>query len=63
MIQLLCLYFNPCGLNADLLPDEDGLDDIYISEMLSSKTGWNKLFVVDEIIRDYADEMQDPWNA
>jgi predicted DNA-binding protein len=31
--------------------------------MLSSKTGWNKLFVVDEIIRDYADEMQDPWNA
>jgi hypothetical protein len=37
MMQLLCLYFNPCGLNADLLPDEDGLDDIYISEMLSSK--------------------------
>jgi len=39
--------------------DEDRLDDVYISEMLPSKTGWNKLFLEDEIIRGYTDEMRD----
>ena len=39
--------------------DEDRLDDVYISEMLTSKTGWNKPFLEDEIIRGYTDEMRD----
>lgn len=39
--------------------DEDRLDDVYISEMLPSKTGWNKPFLEDEIIRGYTDEMRD----
>ena len=39
--------------------DEDGLNDIYLSEMLPSKQGWNKPFIADEIIRGYTDEMQD----
>ena len=39
--------------------DEDGMDDVYLSEMLPSKCGWNKPFIADEIIRGYADEMQD----
>lgn len=39
--------------------DDDRLDDVYISEMLPSKTGWNKLFLEDEIIRGYTDEMRD----
>lgn len=39
--------------------DEDRLDDVYISEMLPSKTGWNNPFLADEIIRGYTDEMQD----
>ena len=39
--------------------DEDRLDDVYISEMLPSKTGWNKPFLEDEIIRGYVDEMRD----
>ena len=39
--------------------DEDKLDDIYISEMLPSKIGWNKPFLEDEIIRGYTDEMRD----
>lgn len=39
--------------------DETGLQDVYISEMLPSKTGWNNPFVVDEIIRGYSAEMQD----
>ena len=39
--------------------DEDRLDDVYISEMLPSKTGWNNPFLEDEIIRGYTDEMRD----
>lgn len=39
--------------------DEDNLDDVYISEMLPSKTGWNNPFLEDEIIRGYTDEMRD----
>ena len=39
--------------------DEERLDDVYISEMLPSKTGWNNPFVLDEIIRGYSAEMQD----
>ncbi len=39
--------------------DEDRLDDVYISEMLPSRTGWNNPFLEDEVIRGYADEMKD----
>lgn len=39
--------------------DEDRLDDVYISEMLPSKTGWNNPFLEDEIMRGYTDEMRD----
>ena len=38
--------------------DEDRLEDVYISEMLPSKTGWNNPFLEDEIIRGYTDEMR-----
>ncbi|MDR2006610.1 MAG: hypothetical protein LBP78_05140 [Acidaminococcales bacterium] len=39
--------------------DEDGLQDVYLSEMLPAKTGWNRPFLEDEIIRGYTDEMRD----
>lgn len=39
--------------------DEERLDDVYLSEMLPSKTGWNNPFLEDEIIRGYTDEMRD----
>jgi predicted dehydrogenase len=39
--------------------DEEHLDDVYISEMLPSKIGWNNPFILDEIIRGYSAEMQD----
>ena len=39
--------------------DEDGLEDVEISEMLPSKTGWNNPFLEDIIIRGYVDEMRD----
>ncbi len=35
------------------------MDDVYLSEMLPAKLGWNKAFVSDEIIRGYMGEMQD----
>lgn len=62
------LYCNDGALNCtltmnDLLEtyflDEDGLDNVYFSEMLPSKKGWNKPFIADEVIRGYTDEMQD----
>ncbi|MBQ7221742.1 MAG: Gfo/Idh/MocA family oxidoreductase [Synergistaceae bacterium] len=62
------IYANDTALTCNITPtdilstyflDEDGLDDVYISEMLPSKLGWNKAFVSDEVIRGYSDEMQD----
>lgn len=62
------LYCNDTAINckitmSDMMEtyflDEDRLNDVYISEMLPSKTGWNKLFLEDEIIRGYTDEMRD----
>lgn len=62
------LYCNDAVLNCRLTMsnlmdtyflDEDSLDDVYISEMLPRKTGWNHPFLEDEIIRGYTDEMRD----
>lgn len=62
------LYCNDATLNCTLtmndmmetyLLDEEGLEDVYISEMLPSKKGWNKPFIIDEMVRGYVDEMQD----
>lgn len=62
------LYCNDAAINCKLtmanlmetyFVDEDRLDDVYISEMLPQKTGWNYPFLEDEIIRGYTDEMRD----
>lgn len=62
------LYCNDTVINCNLTMsnlmstyflDEDRLDDVYLSEMLPSKTGWNNPFLEDEIIRGYTDEMRD----
>lgn len=39
--------------------DEDGIKDMRLSELLSSKLGWNNAFVADELLRGYIGEMQD----
>lgn len=66
--NVLELYCNDAVINcnitmSDLMStyflDEEGLEDVYISEMLPSKMGWNHPFLEDEIIRGYADEMKD----
>jgi predicted dehydrogenase len=62
------LYCNDAAINCNLTMsdlmstyflDEDNLENVYLSEMLPSKTGWNKPFLEDEIIRGYTDEMRD----
>lgn len=62
------IYANDTALTCNITPtdilntyflDENGLEDVYISEMLPSKLGWNKAFVTDEIIRGYSWELRD----
>lgn len=62
------LYCNDAAINCTLTMnsmmdtyflDEDGMDDVYLSEMLPSKLGWNHPFLIDERVRGYIDEMQD----
>ncbi len=66
------LYCNDAAINCNLTMsdmmstyflDEDRLDNVYISEMLPSKIGWNRPFLEDEIIRGYVDEMRDFMSA
>lgn len=66
------LYCNDAVINCNLTMsnlmstyflDEDRLDDVYLSEMLPAKTGWNNPFLEDEIIRGYTDEMRDFMDA
>lgn len=62
------IYCNDNALMCNITPtdilntyflDEEGLDDVVISEMLPAKLGWNKAFVSDEVIRGYMGELQD----
>ena len=62
------VYANDTALTCNITPtdilstyflDDDGLDDVYIAEMLPSKLGWNKAFVSDEVIRGYSGELRD----
>lgn len=62
------VYANDTALMCNITPtdilntyflDEEGLENVYISEMLPAKTGWNKAFVCDEVIRGYAGELKD----
>lgn len=62
------VYSNDSALVCNITPtdllntyflDEDGLENVYISEMLPAKLGWNKAFVSDEVIRGYMGELQD----
>lgn len=48
----------PTDLMDTYFLDENGLENVAISEMLPKKLGWNKAFVCDPVIRGYVDEMQ-----
>ncbi len=62
------IYCNDAAINCNLtlsdmmetyFLDNDGLENVTISEMLPSKLGWNRPFIEDETIRGYTGEMQD----
>lgn len=55
---ILCNITPADNLKAYFL-DQEGLDDVYFSEMLPEKTGWNNVFICDEILRGYVYELQD----
>ena len=38
--------------------DENGMNNIELSEMLQTKCGWNNPFVSDEVMRGYVNAMQ-----
>lgn len=39
--------------------DENGLEDLPLSEMCPTKLGWNKAWIADDVIRGYLGELQD----
>lgn len=62
------IYCNDNAMTCNITPtdllntyflDEEGMENVEISEMLPAKLGWNKVFVSDEIIRGYMGELQD----
>jgi predicted dehydrogenase len=62
------IYANDTAINCRLtmndametyMVDDEGMDGIYLSEMLPIVTGWNKPFVADEMIRGYCNEIID----
>ena len=62
------LYCNDAAINCKLtmndametyMVDSDGMDGVYLSEMLPIVTGWNKPFVADEMLRGYCNEIVD----
>lgn len=66
-LNKLELYCNDSVIDCNLtmnnvmstyLLDEDGLNDIELSEMLQTKCGWNTPFISDELMRGYVSEMQ-----
>ncbi|MEH7385960.1 Gfo/Idh/MocA family oxidoreductase [Bacillus sp. JJ1521] len=55
---LLC-NITPTNNMQTYFPDQEGLDNVYISEMLELKMGWNNVFIAEEILRGYTNELQD----
>lgn len=62
------LYANDGALMCNITPadnlktyflDQEGLEDVYFSEMMPEKTGWNYVFIADEMLRGYVYELQD----
>ena len=49
----------PTDLLSTYFCDEIGLENEQLTEMQTSKLGWSKAFVSDEIIRGYMDELSD----
>ncbi len=62
------IYANDTAINCRLtmndametyMVDNEGMDGVYLSEMLPTVTGWNKPFIADEMLRGYCNEIAD----
>lgn len=62
------VYANDTAINCRLtmndametyMIDDEGMEGVYLSEMLPIVTGWNKPFVADEMLRGYCSEIAD----
>lgn len=62
------VYCNDVAINCNLtmcnametyMLDSYGMENVYLSEMLPSVTGWNKPFIADEVLRGYCNEITD----
>lgn len=53
---LECFMMPPNNMRSFFM-DDKGLDDVYISENLKCKTGWNSVFVAEEPLRGYTAEL------
>ena len=62
------VYANDAAINCRLtmndametyMVDDEGMEGVYLSEMLPIVTGWNKPFVADEMLRGYCNEIVD----
>ncbi|WP_304964609.1 Gfo/Idh/MocA family protein [uncultured Oscillibacter sp.] len=62
------VYTNDSAMQCNITPsnnlqtyflDQDRLEDVYISEQLKEKTGWNQALVAEEVLRGYRDQFQD----
>ena len=66
------VYANDVAINCNLtmnnametyMVDDEGMDGVYLSEMLPIVTGWNRPFVADEMLRGYCNEIVDFMSA
>lgn len=66
------VYANDTAINCNLtmnnametyMVDDEGMDGVYLSEMLPIVTGWNRPFVADEMLRGYCNEIVDFMSA
>lgn len=55
---LMC-NITPTDILRTYFLDEEGIENVNISEMLPSKLGWNNAFISDEVLRGYTGELQD----
>ena len=54
---LVC-NITPTNMLESYFMDDDGLENIEISQFMKHKTGWNKAWVNDEFVRGYTGELQ-----
>ena len=66
------VYANDTAINCRLtmndametyMVDDEGMEGVYLSEMLPIVTGWNKPFIADEMLRGYINEIADFMSA